>query len=278
MSDRDMRQNAGLRLGEERRTSQSRWFYTMSDFWYEDAAGRRFLKVSEAAIHVSCFRRNPRHCFSCEAPKNVLRNHENFLNFPFFRVKSSSSTTGFNSRNHTSIILWKKNRNTSHRDSSWCQIVQTVRNIRWAAWRARLLLLLMSADVESSLPAARGPQSVCSTVGWYFWTRTRRWWTDCQSHGGIRRIGEKKTLQCLTFYAHFFFWEITKRHLCGQKTASLLLILLIAGGRKRFMIQIKCKCSGVKRCWLEAGVVFRASLKKAAELFVSSITVSASWL
>lgn len=191
MSDRDMRQNAGLRLGEERRTSQSRWFYTMSDFWYEDAAGRRFLKVSEAAIHVSCFRRNPRHCFSCEAPKNVLRNHENFLNFPFFGVKSSSSTTGFNSRNHTSIILWKKNLNTSHRDSSWCQIVQTVRNIRWAAWRARLLLLLMSADVESSLPAARGPQSVCSTVGWYFWTRTRRWWTDCQSHGGIRRIGKK---------------------------------------------------------------------------------------
>ena len=127
----------------------------------------------------------------------------------------------------------------------------------------------MSADVESSLPAARGLRACAAQREVTVEPGRGRWWTDCQSHGGIRRIGKKgkkkKKLQCLTFNTHYF-WEITSVTSAVKKQHPLHLVYYSSqADAMRFLIQIKWKCSGVKRSWLEAGVVFQAELRQSVK-------------
>ena len=134
------------------------WFYTMSDFWCEDADNiiatipSLLLTFTLTQISKGIWRK----CFE--------------ENFSFHFLRSSSSATGFNSRHHTSIILWKK----TPRIESWysnrlnCQ-KHPVSCLNSTAAAAVINVCRCWVITSSS----SRPESVCSTAGRYCWTRTR---------------------------------------------------------------------------------------------------------
>ena len=139
------------------------WFYTMSDF---DAK----MPTTLSPQSRRCCSHSPSRRFQKVSEGNVLRSHENFVNFSFHFLRSSSSATGFNSRHHTSIILWKK----TPRIESWysnrlnCQ-KHPVSCLNSTAAAAVINVCRCWVITSSS----SRPESVCSTAGGYCWTRTR---------------------------------------------------------------------------------------------------------